>query len=85
MKQGYDRSRQAYPQRLPSVSVLPGDDGLSTIFLSAQAANAIEGMKDLRILNQRNASHSKFSSTGLCTYQDRTWYKEYCSQKPDLH
>jgi hypothetical protein len=80
---GYDRSQHGYLQNVPSV--LPGDDGLSGVFLSAQAANPIEGnswglllqyncsviddIKDFRVLSQRNASLSKFNPMGLTTYQ----------------
>jgi hypothetical protein len=72
---GYDRSQDDYLNNLPIQ--LPKDDGLSGVFLTAQADNPIEGnswglllqyncsiiddIKDFQILSQRNGSKSKLS------------------------
>lgn len=79
---GYDRSQDDFLHQVPTI--LPGDEGLGGIFLSAQGANPIEGnswglllqynctiidnINDFQILSQRNASAGKFSSTGLSSY-----------------
>lgn len=71
---GYDRSQQDSLKKLPAV--LPKDDGVNRLFLTAQAENPIEGkgwglllqyncsivnkLEDLRILNNRNNSMDRF-------------------------
>jgi hypothetical protein len=80
--QDYDRSQASYLDEVPVV--LPADDGMSEVFLSAQAANPIEGkawglmlryncsivddINDFRILKNRNASVTKFGLTGSMAY-----------------
>lgn len=79
---GYNRLQDEYLSQIPAK--LPGDEGLEGVFLSAQAANPIEGnswglllqyncsvvddINDFRILSQRNASAGNFSSTSLFSY-----------------
>ncbi|KAH7080668.1 hypothetical protein FB567DRAFT_109727 [Paraphoma chrysanthemicola] len=80
---GFDRSQHAFLQKLPTI--FPKDDGMSNVFLAAQAENPIEGSvwglllqyncsivektTDLWILNNRNASAVRMSSTGYTSYQ----------------
>jgi hypothetical protein len=79
---GYDRSRDAFLNKLPTV--LPKEDGITRMFLSAQADNPIEGntwgllvqyncsivdsLKDLRVLSTRNTSAYILGSNGGTKY-----------------
>jgi hypothetical protein len=81
----YDRSRNPHLRKLPTL--LPKDDGVNRIFLSAQAENPIEGeswglllqyncsiidrAEDLRVLNTRNASAYRLGSFGETSYQTK--------------
>jgi hypothetical protein len=74
-EKGYDRSQDDYLSDLPTK--LPKNDGLSGVFLTAQAESPIEGnswglllqyncsiiddINDFQILSQRNGSKTKFS------------------------
>lgn len=83
--QGYDRSSNAYLRKLPTV--LPKDDGVTRVFLAAQAANPIEGnswgllmqyncsivdrLQDFRILNHRNSSLYRPNVGGSSSYRTK--------------
>ncbi|KAF2726969.1 hypothetical protein EJ04DRAFT_570794 [Polyplosphaeria fusca] len=74
---GYDRSQHPFLEKLPTI--LPTDDGVSRIFLTAQAQNPIEGNSwgllmqyncsivkspsDLTVLNYRNVTEAEMKNS----------------------
>ncbi|KAH5614175.1 hypothetical protein HBI26_003750 [Parastagonospora nodorum] len=83
--QGYDRSSNTYLRKLPTV--LPKYDGVTRVFLAAQAANPIEGnswgllmqyncsivdrLQDFRILSHRNSSLYRPNVGGSSSYRTK--------------